>query len=55
MLKMITLIQLLFLFPLKEARVAWNFALLREDRSKGIHNPDYAKALISNSIEALQP
>jgi hypothetical protein len=40
---------------LNEAQAAWNFALLREDRSKGIHNPDYAKALIANSIEALQP
>ena len=40
--------------PLKEAQAAWNFALLREDRSKGIHNPNYAKALIANSIEALQ-
>lgn len=36
------------------AQAAWNFGLLREDRSKGIHNPNYAKALLKNSIEALQ-
>jgi len=41
--------------PLKEAQASWNFALLREDRSKAVHDPDYAKALIANSIEALQP
>ncbi|MBI9041759.1 multiheme c-type cytochrome [Lutibacter sp.] len=40
--------------PLKVAQAAWNFALLREDRSNGIHNPGYAKALLKNSIEAAQ-
>ena len=39
---------------LKVAQAAWNFALLREDRSNGIHNPNYAKALLKNSIEAAQ-
>ncbi len=39
---------------LKVAQAAWNFALLREDRSHGIHNPNYAKALLKNSIEAAQ-
>lgn len=29
--------------PLKEAQVARKIALLREDRCKGIHNPNYAK------------
>jgi len=42
------------LVPLKVAQAAWNFALLREDRSSGIHNPGYAKALLKNSIEAAQ-
>ena len=36
------------------AQAAWNFALLKEDRSKGIHNPNYTKALLKNSIQAVQ-
>jgi hypothetical protein len=40
--------------PIKVAQAAWNYALLLEDRSKGVHNPTYAKALLKNSIEALQ-
>ncbi len=39
---------------LKVAQAAWNFAMLREDRSNGIHNPNYAKALLKNSIQAAQ-
>jgi nitrate/TMAO reductase-like tetraheme cytochrome c subunit len=34
------------------AKAAWNFLLVYEDMSKGVHNPAYAKALISNSIES---
>ena len=40
-------------WPLLEARAAWNYLLIYEDSSNGIHNPKYAKALIQNSIEAL--
>ncbi len=39
-----------------EADVAgalWNYILLEEDASMGIHNPDYATALLTNSINAL--
>ena len=36
-----------------EAKAAWNWAFITEDKSEGIHNPKYAKALIQNSIEAL--
>ena len=36
------------------AEAAWNFLFVYEDMSRGIHNPAYAKALISNSIEALE-
>jgi len=36
------------------AKAAWNYIYLLEDSSEGIHNPDYAKALLANSIEALQ-
>lgn len=39
---------------LKEGQAAWNYVLLVEDRSNGIHNPAYAKALLKNSIEALK-
>jgi hypothetical protein len=38
----------------KVAQAAWNYALLTEDRSNGVHNPAYAKALLKNSIEALK-
>ena len=40
--------------PIKVAQAAWNYALLLEDRSNGVHNPTYAKALLKNSIEALK-
>jgi hypothetical protein len=40
--------------PIKVAQAAWNYAMLLEDRSSGVHNPTYAKALLKNSIEALQ-
>lgn len=39
--------------PLIEGQVAWNFILLKEDRSKGIHNPNYTKALLKNSINSI--
>jgi hypothetical protein len=32
----------------------WNFLLVEEDMSHGIHNPAYAKALLNASISALQ-
>ena len=31
-----------------------NFLSIEEDRSKGVHNPAYIIALLTNSIEALQ-
>ncbi len=36
------------------AMAAWNYKTVDEDQSRGIHNPDYTKALLKNSIEALQ-
>jgi len=41
-------------FTIEEAQAAWNYILILEDASNGIHNPEYSKALIKNSIEALQ-
>jgi hypothetical protein len=32
----------------------WNWRTLLEDKSNGIHNPGYTRALLKNSIEALQ-
>ena len=32
----------------------WNYLLVEEDRSLGVHNPAYAEALLTNSIEALK-
>ena len=40
-------------WPLTESQAAWNYLLIYEDASNGIHNPNYAKALIKNSLEAV--
>ncbi len=37
--------------PNKKAGALMNFYLVEEDRSMGIHNPAYVKALLQNSIE----
>jgi len=42
------------LFDLKDAEAAWNFLFIVEDKSKGIHNPNYAKSIIKNSLAALE-
>ncbi len=42
------------IFTVEEAQAAWNYMTLLEDRSHGIHNPGYARALLNNSIEALE-
>ncbi|WP_299553764.1 hypothetical protein [Seonamhaeicola sp.] len=36
------------------AQAAWNYRTLLEDNSRGIHNPAYTRALLKNSIEALE-
>lgn len=40
--------------PLNVGQAAWNYSLLLEDRSNGVHNPTYVKALLKNSIETLK-
>jgi hypothetical protein len=40
-------------YDILAAEAAWNYILIYEDASGGTHNPKYAKALIQNSIEAL--
>lgn len=37
-----------------ELGILWNYQYVREDQSLGVHNYKYAKALLLNSIEALQ-
>ena len=41
-------------WPAPVAQAIWNYRTLLEDKSHGIHNPTYAKALLTNSIEAVQ-
>lgn len=36
------------------AMAAWNYKTVEEDQSMGIHNPNYTKALLKNSLQALQ-
>jgi len=40
--------------PVKDAQAIWNYKTLEEDKSNGMHNPKYAKALLKNTIEYLQ-
>ena len=40
-------------FSILDAQAAWNYLFVTEDQSGGVHNPDFAKALINNSLEAL--
>lgn len=41
-------------YPMVQARAFFNWVGLEEDRSLGVHNPKYVKALLLNSIEALK-
>jgi len=41
------------LYDFQDAQAAWNFILIEEDKSKGVHNPAYVKALLPNTINAL--
>ncbi|MFD1314727.1 multiheme c-type cytochrome [Namhaeicola litoreus] len=38
----------------QDASAIWNYKTVYEDQSHGIHNPAYTRALLKNSIEALQ-
>ena len=43
------------IFPEAEAAAVWNYIyIVNEDKSLGVHNPAYTKALIAASLEALQ-
>ncbi|MFN2128274.1 MAG: hypothetical protein ACK2TU_10490 [Anaerolineales bacterium] len=36
------------------AEAYYNWIGIEEDRSEGVHNPNYVEALLENSIEALE-
>ena len=38
-----------------QAKALFNYKLVIEDQSKGIHAPRYVKALLDNSIELITP
>lgn len=40
--------------PFKTAQALWNYKTVEEDHSHGVHNPEYAKALIKNALEVVQ-
>jgi len=39
--------------PFKTAQAIWNYKTVEEDHSHGVHNPEYAKALIKNALEVV--
>ena len=41
-------------YPMAQAQAFFNWIGLTEDRSLGVHNPDYYTALLDNSLEALE-
>ena len=41
-------------YPMIQAQAYFNWIGIEEDRSLGVHNPPYVKALLINTIEALQ-
>jgi hypothetical protein len=41
-------------FSAEVGQATWNYRTILEDNSRGIHNPGYTRALLKNSIEALQ-
>ncbi len=41
-------------FPMVQAQAAFNYYGLMDDRSEGVHNPAYVRALLLNSIAALK-
>ena len=41
-------------FPMVQAQALFNYEGLTDDKSNGVHNPAYIRALLENSIQALQ-
>ena len=40
-------------WPANVAQAVWNYKSLIEDKSNGVHNPTYARALLKNTLDAL--
>jgi hypothetical protein len=40
-------------YPIDVVSAFYNYALVVEDKSEGVHNPKYVEALLTNTIEAL--
>ncbi|MGL1935973.1 MAG: ammonia-forming cytochrome c nitrite reductase subunit c552 [Fibrobacterales bacterium] len=38
-----------------EAGAVWNYKLILEDQSKGVHNPTFIRSVLNNTIKALNP
>jgi hypothetical protein len=38
-------------YPVDQVGALYNFLMIEDERSEGVHNPDYVKALLRNSIE----
>jgi hypothetical protein len=41
-------------YPMAQAQAFFNWVGIEEDRSLGVHNPKYIKALLTNSLEAIK-
>ncbi len=40
-------------YPAEVAEAMWNFMFVREDQSRGVHNPPFARALLEYALTAL--
>jgi len=41
-------------YPEAQAAALWNYLMVEEDKSKGVHNMDYANALLDQALAALK-
>jgi hypothetical protein len=41
-------------YPEAQAAALWNYLLVEEDKSEGVHNADYANALLDAALTALK-
>ncbi len=41
-------------YPIDVVAGYYNYIIVEEDQSEGVHNPDYVEALLTNTIESLQ-
>ena len=41
-------------FPEAQAAALWNYLFVLEDKSNGVHNADFANALLNSALDALK-